>query len=463
MRIYTIGCLLILLAFVSKAQPFSLPCGPDTIRYGQARASASFEYNLSTQSNILGYAMYYDAPQGITVSGFCFYGRAIGNTANTLPVTCSLYDFNPADTLPFGAALVQGTVQVDTSYHGGNMNAMKYTVLFSQPVTMYNGYIVALETDGSLPLKIYGNNSGDGGFEKLALAKYNGYWLNMIQFAADLDFYIEPIVDYELGAEITFADDSLCSPGTFFIGGAAPGVTYHRMYNQRAFNNTVLQGFTMEVLGATLPYTVDTFYTATTPGPVAVSFTNSIIGWTVNCSVTVVDTVWMLDTPVANFNTIGNGLLVDFFADSPYASNLSWDMGDGTTYGNQQIISHTFPSAGSYTVTMIADNECGTDTVSAVFVVPFTGINEQLAMAPQFTLYPNPATDDGFINYNGTTSIKSLEVFNMSGALVYGTTPTVRNGIIELPLQGVSPGLYFVRLIDENGLSASKKLVVAAN
>lgn len=457
MRFYTLCCFTFLLAFNLTGQVFYSNCGPDTLGYTRAKATANSEYTLSVQSNFLSYGQYYDAPQGITVSGLCFYGRAIGNTNATVTVRGMLYDFNPGDSLPFGAPIVQGSVEVDTSYHNGNMDMMRYCLNFSEPVTMYNGYVLTLETDSTLPIKIYGSSNGDGGFERLALAKFGSPWNKMISFAADIDFHIEPIIDYSLSAELTFADDSLCTPNVLYIGAASPGVAYHRMYNQRAFNGNVLDGFNITVLGTTLPHTADTFFSVNQTGPVALEFTNDIIGWTHTCSVTAYDTAYVLDFPAADYTTIGNGLTVDFFANSPFAPTLLWDMGDGTTYTNLQQVSHTFAGAGSYTVTLVTQNDCGSDTIAAQFVVPFVGVDEQLAQTPSITLFPNPANEK--VTLRSSATIVNISIYNSNGSLVASISGN-GNQTVELPISNYAPGMYFTCVSDAKGQSATGKLIV---
>lgn len=456
MRFYTLCCIAFLFVFKLSAQPFYNSCGPDTLRYTQAKASGNSEYTLSVQSNFLQYGQYYTAPQGITVSGLCFYGRALGNTNATATIKGHLYDFSPQDTLPFGAPLVSGTVEVDTSYHNGNMAQMKYTITFSQPVTMFNGYIVALEADSTLPVKIYGNNNGDGGFERLSVAQFGWPWNKMIFFASDNDFHIEPIVNYDLGAQISFEFDSACADRNYTLAAAAPGVTYDRMYNQRAFNNQVLQCFNFETQGAILPHTLDTFIYVGAVGNVPVSFTDSIIGWTTNCQVTAYDTLYAVNPPQADFATVGFGLPVEFTSTSVEGQDEYWDFGDGET-GTGDVVNHTFPAAGSYTVTLVVTNGCGADTITSVVTVPFVGVDELLANAPQLSLYPNPATERAVVS----TSDKAvnLTIFNASGMLMENLGIKGRTQV-ELPLVGYAPGLYFVRIADAKGYAATQKLLV---
>jgi hypothetical protein len=228
------------------------------------------------------------------------------------------------------------------------------------------------------------------------------------------------------------------------------------MYNQRAFNNQVLQCFNFETQGAILPHTLDTFIYVGAVGNVPVSFTDSIIGWTTNCQVTAYDTLYAVNPPQADFATVGFGLPVEFTTTSVEGQDEYWDFGDGET-GTGDVVNHTFPAAGSYTVTLVVTNGCGADTITSVVTVPFVGVDELLANAPQFSLYPNPATERAVVSTSDNAV--NLTIFNASGMLmeklgIKGHTQ------VELPLARYAPGIYFVRVADAKGYVATKKLLV---
>ena len=52
-----------------------------------------------------------------------------------------------------------------------------------------------------------------------------------------------------------------------------------------------------------------------------------------------------------------------------YEDMVSWEISDGTTYGNQTTITHTFQNFGTYTVTYTVSNECGTSTHSETIII----------------------------------------------------------------------------------------------
>jgi len=94
---------------------------------------------------------------------------------------------------------------------------------------------------------------------------------------------------------------------------------------------------------------------------------------------TIMDSINVAPTPTSLFlNNISNGcspLNVSFFNVSVgNPSIFHWDMGDGTTFSvTDSLYNHTFTYNGSYdttyTVSMIAENHCGSDTSNANIAV----------------------------------------------------------------------------------------------
>lgn len=65
--------------------------------------------------------------------------------------------------------------------------------------------------------------------------------------------------------------------------------------------------------------------------------------------------------PVAGFSWSNLGLTTTFTDLSTSADSWSWDFGDGNM-SNEQSPSHSYASAGTYTVCLETSNGCSTDT-----------------------------------------------------------------------------------------------------
>jgi PKD repeat protein len=72
-------------------------------------------------------------------------------------------------------------------------------------------------------------------------------------------------------------------------------------------------------------------------------------------------TITVLPLPVANFTSSVSGLTVNFNNTSTNATSFEWNFGDGGG-SNEENPSYTYTEAGTYVVTLIVSNDCGTAT-----------------------------------------------------------------------------------------------------
>lgn len=99
--------------------------------------------------------------------------------------------------------------------------------------------------------------------------------------------------------------------------------------------------------------------------------------------------------PQAMFTPSVNGLTVQFVDGSTGGGNYQWSfLGNGFVHStNAGTTSWTYQGTGTYNVTLVVTNPCGTDTFTQAVTVG--GVGEAEAEIPQlaFSLYPNPATE----------------------------------------------------------------------
>jgi PKD repeat protein len=84
------------------------------------------------------------------------------------------------------------------------------------------------------------------------------------------------------------------------------------------------------------------------------------------------DMIEVSPLPVSVFGTDQSGLSIDFINTSLYADTYFWTFGDGGT-SDEEHPEHTYGDYGTYTVTLISTNDCGSDT---------TVFNLELSTAP---------------------------------------------------------------------------------
>ena len=131
--------------------------------------------------------------------------------------------------------------------------------------------------------------------------------------------------------------------------------------------------------------------------------------------------------------------------DTNIANNIS-----GTTYF------HSNP-AGEENCYKVEVNclEGGVSILSNEICIEGVGIkdNEQKG---KFTVYPNPAKGELKIE-NGELKIENVEVFDIYGRECFlSTRPLVHLSTTTIDISGLSAGVYFIRIIDEQGFSVQK-------
>jgi subtilisin-like proprotein convertase family protein len=141
-----------------------------------------------------------------------------------------------------------------------------------------------------------------------------------------------------------------------------------------------------------------------------------------------------------------------------------WDFGDGILDSTSNPASHTYASAGTYTVTLKQTNGCGTYTSTQILVI--TGIGESADFSAKvLQAFPNPATNTTTINWLTTTTAPvQLEIFTINGERVAPLeqgTYSVGNHttIIDFDGLNLANGNYIVRL-SSSAYSAALRVAV---
>ena len=146
------------------------------------------------------------------------------------------------------------------------------------------------------------------------------------------------------------------------------------------------------------------------------------------------------------------GLTYNFIAvGTPNVITYDWDFGDGVTVqGTNELITHTYSLPGTYTVTVIVSNNCGSDTATTTVVV-ITGINEH-NNSIEATLYPNPVSD--FLSVKAD-NINTISVFDLKGKLVNLVEADKADEWI-LNTKEYKSGIYFIRIDTDKGNAVRK-------
>jgi hypothetical protein len=135
-------------------------------------------------------------------------------------------------------------------------------------------------------------------------------------------------------------------------------------------------------------------------------------------------------------------------ADS-FATGYAWDFGDNSTGSTAQNPTHTYTANGTYPVTLIVSNSCGSDTVTTSVVVTGLGVGTVLS-GDLISLFPNPATNAAVIETRGGgLTLRHVQVFNALGVLVMDAPLNSNRETIRL--DGFANGIYTVRVQTDKG------------
>lgn len=154
-------------------------------------------------------------------------------------------------------------------------------------------------------------------------------------------------------------------------------------------------------------------------------------------------------TPVAGFTSTTSFATAIFTNTTTGGGNTtySWDFGDGNSSSATDPI-HAYGNTITYTVTLTATNECGTDTFTDTVTLSTIGL-EDLFLNGDVSVYPNPSKGEFTIDMTVLASSDvTVEVENILGAIVYESTPGAVQGNYSenISLGNAPAGMYFVRV-----------------
>ena len=90
-----------------------------------------------------------------------------------------------------------------------------------------------------------------------------------------------------------------------------------------------------------------------------------------------------------------------------------------------------------------------------------TGVDDNTEVKQKITVFPNPAKDELFIEFEGTVPDNtSFEVYNMLGNLVQKIILTPVNNKIQVSTAELRDGIYFYKITGGNAVIESDKLII---
>jgi len=146
---------------------------------------------------------------------------------------------------------------------------------------------------------------------------------------------------------------------------------------------------------------------------------------------------------IADFHYVQNGSSVQFFNDSWRATDYTWDFGDMTTASFVNG-THTFASSGTYPVQLIAQNECGSDTIIVNVQVTVAGIE---SLNNDF--YKISTSGNGIfqLNFEAAQKLSDVHLFAIDGKELNVNYTQTNDNVVEIDLSSEKAGIYFLNFI----------------
>lgn len=144
----------------------------------------------------------------------------------------------------------------------------------------------------------------------------------------------------------------------------------------------------------------------------------------------------------------------DFRDSSANSTSVVWDFGDGQT-STASNPTHVYLTSGTFTVTLIASNACGSDTTTKQVNV-VVGIDQGFA-GNGLSIYPNPNGGKFALRIeNLDNGVLDLRILNVLGKEMLHREYQILNGEFNTALQiNLPAGIYFVQV--RNGEKSETK------
>ena len=159
-------------------------------------------------------------------------------------------------------------------------------------------------------------------------------------------------------------------------------------------------------------------------------------------------------------NQTGPGAF-SFDASSGYGPIFNWEFGDGNN-ATGQTTNHTYATAGTYVVTLIAtDTACNTIDTFSMNVTSTISL-EEFRMDRALNVYPNPSSGVFNVTFDGVGFSQGLlRILSPTGQLVLEqTTLKGQPTQLSLDLSGQSKGVYILQLQTDQGVISRRLLVL---
>lgn len=419
-----------------------------------------------------GYGQKFEAPDTISLKGFCFYGYMDSSIPDTM--VASVYKVDASGAPSVLVESVNAPIPALLNYSGAlYSDALKVCVEFSTNHMIEGDYMLGVQNLSSSPFFMVSNVDGNAFIDQdsLAYSFYSGvsdptyndwYWINVHPWYVNVagwnfDVIMEPIVEYALNSELALSSDSICYTDSAFVSydliGFDDSIFYHKMYNPNyssygGANPIITYNYGDGQNNSTGEYLY------ATGGDYVLSAQNqlSIEGWNINnVSISCSDSIYTgptislgMDTTLCNNYTLQ--------LDAGTFDSYDWNTGQTT----QTISAGPVVSAGPivYSVNVVEGNCGATDAITVTFQ-ECVGIEEIASY--EVAMYPNPVNSDLTFESSYFTNGK-VQIFTSLGKLLM--VENILFPIGKLDVSSLESGIYLVSITEGNKIWKQKLQIV---
>ena len=159
-------------------------------------------------------------------------------------------------------------------------------------------------------------------------------------------------------------------------------------------------------------------------------------------------------TATTTDETFGNDGSIDLTVTGgtpPYT--FDWD-NDGT--GDNDDTEDLSGLTGTTVYQVVVTDSNGCTSILDVTVTSLVGIAENINEMG-VSVYPNPNTGEFYISFDNFEGDVSIELTDVTGKLIYSDKRAVQtNQVIEVNIDNVSSGMYFINLRGENSTFSTR-------
>ncbi len=149
-----------------------------------------------------------------------------------------------------------------------------------------------------------------------------------------------------------------------------------------------------------------------------------------------------LSLPEVDFNFTINELSVNFTSISLWASDFTWDFGDGNT-STEESPTHVYAGAGTYQVVHEAINYCGESEIEKEVIISLDVAENN---TQPVRMMPNPVKESLTIQVEQEMGVEQINLYSMEGKLIRTIHTLKTDNQFTLSMADLSTGVYFVEL-----------------